>query len=234
MTTIVQRNQERGAGEYGWLSTRYSFSFADWYDPSRMGFGALRVLNDDRIAPARGFGAHQHADMEIITIVMKGAVTHEDSMGNKGAVEAGEVQVMSAGTGVVHAERNDSADEPLELFQLWIMPSVRGVAPRYEQRSFREEVGRNGVTLLASPEGKGGLMMNQDAYVSLIRIPAGASGEYALHDPAHGTYVFVIEGACRISGEELAMRDALGATDASILRIDADEDTLLLAIEVPV
>ncbi|MEK7079815.1 MAG: pirin family protein, partial [Patescibacteria group bacterium] len=122
MEKVVHRSKDRGVGEHGWLSTRYSFSFANWYDPARMGFGALRVINDDTIAPAQGFGTHAHEDMEIITLVMSGTLTHEDSLGNRGSIPAGDVQTMSAGTGVQHSERNDSATEPLTLFQMWILP----------------------------------------------------------------------------------------------------------------
>src|SRR3989344_846255 len=136
MKIEVYKAEERGEGKHGWLTTRYSFSFADWYEPSRMGFGTLRVINDDIIAPQSGFGEHGHRDMEIITIVTEGAVTHTDSMGNEKVVEAGEVQVMSAGTGVVHAERNASPTTPLKLFQIWIEPKERDIAPRYAQKRF--------------------------------------------------------------------------------------------------
>src|SRR5690606_12496739 len=138
-------------GEHGWLSTRYSFSFANWYDPSRMGFGALRVINDDRIAPANGFGAHGHRDMEIVTIVTKGTVRNEDSMGSRGTVPAGDVQAMSAGTGVVHAERNDSPDEELTLFQIWIETARPGAVPRYAQKPFGLGSHEPGLTLLVAP-----------------------------------------------------------------------------------
>lgn len=235
MKIVLHRAEDRGRGEHGWLSTRYSFSFADWYDPARMGFGALRVLNDDRIAPASGFGAHPHRDMEIVTIVTKGAVTHEDSMGNRGTVPAGDVQAMSAGTGVVHAERNDSPDEPLELFQLWIQTAQPGAAPRYAQKPFGLGSTEPGFTLLAGPDGTpDALPLYQDAYVSYGVLAPGQGLTYPRRGAAHGVYVFVIEGTVRVAGETLDTRDAIGITDASELALASDALARVLIMEVPV
>lgn len=232
MQTIVHRASERGKGEYGWLSTRYSFSFADWYEPSRMGFGKLRVINDDIVAPEHGFDMHQHRDMEIITIVMRGTVTHKDSMGNIGTVSAGEAQAMSAGTGVVHAEYNDSADEPLELFQIWIEPAAHGVPPRYAQGLF--EPPEDGLALLVSPDGRDeSLPAHQDIFLWQGRLPAGAAHEYALRDSAHGVYLLVIDGTLQAAGQKLGKRDALGVWDTSTLEIHALEESRFLLIEVP-
>jgi redox-sensitive bicupin YhaK (pirin superfamily) len=228
MRTITHRQQDRGKGEYGWLSTRYSFSFADWYEPSRMGFGALRVINDDRIAPANGFGMHSHQDMEIITIVLTGAVTHKDSLGNVGTVAAGDVQVMSAGTGVSHSEYNDSETEPLELFQIWIEPKTFGIAPAYAQKHFGFPKSAGSVQLV----GKDGLAINQDAGISYVVIDKERP---AIYDIVHGNgvYVFMIEGEAMVTGEKLSARDALGIMDASSVVLNTDGHARLLVIEVP-
>lgn len=229
MTTTLYPAGERGTGEYGWLSTRYSFSFADWYEPTRMGFGALRVLNDDRIAPMSGFGKHAHRDMEIITIVFKGTVTHEDSMGNTGTVTAGEVQVMSAGTGVTHAERNDSSFEELELLQLWVVPREEGITPRYEQKAFPDMH-----ALLVSPDGReGSLCIMQDAFISRARVEPGVPFRYSLYGPKNSVYVFLVEGEVKIGDVTLQTRDALGTKGESELLIEARSAATLIIIEVP-
>lgn len=231
MKTQIHRSGERGVGEHGWLSTRYSFSFADWYEPTRMGFGALRVINDDTIAPQSGFGAHTHKDMEIITIVTGGCVTHQDSMGTQGAVCAGEVQVMSAGTGVVHAETNQSLDTPLTLFQIWIQPNARGVAPRYAQSAFDAQEGR---TLLVSPMGHHeGLHIHQDAYITRLVGRSESSESYVPHTAGNGVYVFVVDGSVRVGDVVLGARDALGVEDSSGFQIHMDAPSILLVIEVP-
>lgn len=226
MKKTLHPANSRGGGEYGWLSTNYSFSFSDWYDPSRMGFGALRVLNDDRIAPAKGFGAHGHRDMEIITIVTAGTVTHTDNMGNVGKVPAGDVQVMSAGTGVMHSEYNESPNEPLSLFQLWIQPKERGIAPRYEQRHFGLSSNVPGVRELVGPDS---LYIHQDAYISHAVV--SGTQEYALHDPNNGVYIFVIEGAMEVAGEKLSDRDALGIEEVESTSLTGTGSALI--IEVP-
>jgi len=232
MQKVVHRADARGKGEHGWLSTRYSFSFADWYDPSRMGFGALRVINDDRIAAAHGFGAHRHQDMEIITIVTKGTVTHEDSMGNKGTVSAGEVQVMSAGTGVTHAERNDSPDEELTLFQIWIATREKGVEPRYAQKSFGESV--SGSRLLVAPDAReGALAIEQDAFITEVILKKDGVTSYELNDPTHGVYVFVIDGSVSLSEETLNMRDAIGIAGEKEISISSTTGAKVLVMEIP-
>jgi redox-sensitive bicupin YhaK (pirin superfamily) len=216
-------------GEHGWLSTRFSFSFADWYDPNRMGFGVLRVLNDDTIAARNGFGMHGHRDMEIITIVTKGAVTHEDNMGNTGLVPAGDVQVMSAGTGVVHSERNDSSSESLELFQIWITPREKGIAPRYAQRSF------SGINaLLVSPDGReGSLAIMQDACITRVRVEPGMPFRYSLFSSGNGVYVFVVAGEVSIDETTLHTRDALEILDTEDFLVESVVSATLLIIEVP-
>ncbi|MEO6536544.1 MAG: pirin family protein [Candidatus Paceibacterota bacterium] len=232
MNNVVHRAGDRGRGDYGWLTTRYSFSFADWYNPARTGFGKLIVINDDRISADNGFGMHQHRDMEIITIVMSGELTHKDNMGNVGTVRAGEVQVMSAGTGVAHSEYNASTTEALELFQIWILPKKLGIAPRYAQASISNEKNEN-TTLLVGPEDtKKGLGINQDAYISKLVLEKGTASSYNTRIEGNGIYLFVISGSIEVQGETLFARDAMGVTDAATADISALESSELLVIEV--
>ena len=230
MKTTIYRASERGVGEYDWLSTRYSFSFANWYEPSRMGFGALRVINDDRIAGKNGFGAHGHRDMEIITIVLSGTLTHEDSMGNRGVIRAGEVQVMSAGTGVVHAEFNESEEE-LTLFQIWITPNATGHAPRYAQQEF--PVGERETVLVAPIGHEGALGIHQDAYITRLSLQPDESSEYRIKKNGNGLYVLVVDGEVAIADEVLGKRDAVGIEDTTAITSTARAKTELLLIEVP-
>lgn len=235
MQTIIHRAHDRGVGDHGWLATRFSFSFADWYDPTRMGFGALRVLNDDVIAPRSGFGKHPHANMEIITIVMRGAVTHTDSMGNTYRIPAGDIQVMSAGKGVMHAEENNE-DEPLELFQIWITPRELGVKSHYDQASFGTLPKTPGVfELLVSgkKETTGALFIHQDAFVSRAYLEKGMSAVYPYIKPQHGVYFFVVSGVVTLGGDTLFARDAIGVVGVESAQIRAEEDALVLAFEVP-
>lgn len=230
MKFLIHKAEDRGAGEHGWLSTRYSFSFANWYEPSRMGFGALRVINDDRIAGKNGFGAHAHTDMEIITIVLSGTLTHKDSMGNTGTIQAGEVQVMSAGTGVVHAEFND-ADEELTLFQIWILPDRKGHEPRYAQRDFGNE---SKETLLVAPLGhEDALGIHQDAYITRLMLEAHEAHEYRIQKEGNGLYVLVVEGEIVVGGETLGKRDAIAFEDSETIGVKAASGAQLLLIEVP-
>jgi redox-sensitive bicupin YhaK (pirin superfamily) len=234
MKKIIHREADRGKADYGWLKTAYSFSFANWYEPTRMGFGVLRVINDDRVAPRTGFDTHSHRDMEIVTIVTSGTVTHKDSLRNTGTVKAGEVQVMSAGTGVAHSEYNLSENEPLSLFQIWIESKTMGIAPRYDQKSFNLEKLKKGMTLVVSPDGKdGSLKINQDAHISFGVVGKDEPLSYELFREKSGVYVFVIEGDIEIAEEKLHMRDAIGITDAERISIKGDESSKILVIEVP-
>lgn len=233
MQTIIHHAEDRGKGEYGWLSTRYSFSFANWYNPARMGFGTLLVINDDRIEADNGFGEHQHDNMEIITIVMEGTLAHKDSMGNAGTVHAGEVQVMSAGTGITHSEYNASATEPLTLFQIWILPNAQGVEPRYAQQEFPVALG-TGIMPLVGPLGKTEVLgIHQDAYISKATLEAGAQLTYQLQREGNGIYALVVSGNPSVAGTFLRARDALGITEASAFELSADAPAEILIIEVP-
>jgi redox-sensitive bicupin YhaK (pirin superfamily) len=232
MQKVVHRASERGIAEHEWLHSRFSFSFAEWYEPTRMGFGALRVINDDIIDSSSGFGMHPHRDMEIVTIVMEGTVTHQDSLGNVGHTSAGDVQVMSAGTGVVHSEYNESPDSALKLFQIWIVPHTRGIEPRYEQMSFGAAKG--GIEVLVGPEGTDApLTMYQDAYVARGVLKAGESLDYAPKVAGNGVYLFVVSGTVTVAGEVLNDRDAVGAIEPGTLTLAAQTDAQLLIFEVP-
>lgn len=229
---IIQRSEERGGGEYGWLKTKHSFSFGQWYDPHRMGFGALRVLNDDVIAPRSGFDTHPHKNMEIITIVKSGELTHRDSMGTVGHLTPGTVQVMSAGSGVFHSEYNES-NEPLSLFQLWIMPNVTNIPPRYEERSYGALA--YGERLLVAPIGTGSgvLEIHQDASISEIILKAEQEVQYTLKDPSHGAYMFVVTGTLQIGAHTLEIGDAAGIENMDEIALTAHTEAKVLVIEVP-
>ena len=228
---VVHKAEGRGSGEYGWLKTRYSFSFADWYEPNRLGFGALRVINDDVIAPKSGFGEHGHRDMEIITIVTEGAVTHTDSMGNEKVVKAGEVQVMSAGTGVVHAERNESLNIPLKLFQIWIESKEPGIAPRYAQKAF--DFSSPGLITLVSHEGNEGLAVNQDACILQTNLRANEELVYKIKKRGNGLYIFIVSGEVVVGGQSLKDRDAAGVTEANEIKIAATFSSRLYLFDIP-
>jgi redox-sensitive bicupin YhaK (pirin superfamily) len=230
MKTLLHKAVDRGQGDYGWLSTRYSFSFADWYNESRVGFGALRVLNDDVIVGGAGFPTHGHRDMEIITIVTEGAVAHKDNAGGNGVVRAGEVQVMSAGKGVLHSEYNASEYNNLFLFQLWILPNKRGITPRYDQKNFDFIKHREGVLPLVNG-GEGTLRIEQDAAISY-----GIIKDKALTvsvGKGNGVYVFVIQSTITIGDTNLSSRDAFGVSDAESFTITGERGATFLLIEVP-
>lgn len=236
MQTLFHPAKERGYAKHGWLTTHHSFSFASYYDPEKMGFGALRVINDDEIAPGAGFGEHPHDNMEIITIPLSGALKHEDSMGNTAVVTAGEVQVMSAGTGVFHAEYNASSTDPVTLFQIWILTDTKNVAPRYDQKRFNSELHRNTFfQVVGNMDTEGALGIHQDARIFLGRFDSGEKREYTFKSPRHGVYFLVIEGAVTIGGKKLSQRDALGVWEADKVTIEAsgDQEAFLMAIEVP-
>ncbi|OGI16125.1 MAG: hypothetical protein A2878_03145 [Candidatus Moranbacteria bacterium RIFCSPHIGHO2_01_FULL_54_31] len=236
MQTVFHPAQSRGYAKHGWLESHHSFSFASYFDPERMGFGALRVINDDNIAAGQGFGRHPHNDMEIITIPLTGALAHQDSMGNAEVIKTGEVQVMSAGTGVEHAEFNASKTENVTLLQIWILTRQNGMAPRYAQKLFNRSFFENRLSVVVGPEGsekEGALFIHQDAWLSLGRFDSDTDIEYALHDPQNGVYFFVIEGGATVAGQRLEKRDAFGVWDTERVSMQVKKDAFLLAIEVP-
>lgn len=239
MEKILHRANTRGQAQHGWLTSSHTFSFGGYHNPNRMGFGKLRVLNDDYVAPAKGFGTHPHKDMEIVSIPLSGALKHEDNMGNKHIIRAGEVQVMSAGTGVTHSEFNQSDTEDVNFLQIWILPKKLGIKPRYEQAEFDPAQRQNTFQTVVSPDGKdGALPINQDAYFSLANIEAGGAALYTPQSPDNGVYVFVISGQAEIKpengdGEYLEARDALGFWQSGPVNVEAIEDAEILCIEVP-
>ena len=234
MKTIIHPAAERGIADHGWLKARHSFSFSSYYHPEKMQFGALRVLNDDTIAPGMGFGKHSHDNMEIITIPLSGGVKHGDSMGNEGIIKPGEVQIMSAGTGVIHSEHNASSSETLNLFQIWIMPELRNIAPRYDQKQFEVSDRLNKFQTLVSPEKSGStLWINQQAWLSLGKFDKASSVNYNLHIPNNGVYVMVVSGELEVAGQLLGERDAIGVSDVSVIKLKFLKETEVLMIEIP-
>lgn len=237
MKKIIHTEATRGRADHGWLKANFSFSFANFYDPKREQFGALRVLNDDLIAPSMGFGTHPHNNMEIITIPLKGVLKHKDNMANHWIpVLPTEVQVMSAGTGVYHSEINGSADEHLSLFQIWILPEKNGVAPRYDQKEFDENERKNKLQILVSSftsDDKNSLKIHQDAQISRIVLDENTTFEYQLKSKNHGVYILNISGAFSIDETKLATRDALGVYETDNFAIKTTLKSDVLLIEVP-
>ena len=225
-------SESRGLADHGWLKSRFTFSFAEYYDPKRMGFGALRVINDDFIAPAKGFGMHPHRDMEIVSIPLAGILNHRDSEGNATGIRKGEVQIMSAGTGIFHSEFNGSENEEVRLLQIWVMPKKYGIKPRYDQKNY--ELKDNELTLLVSPEGTGTAVgINQDAYFSLGRLTQGTTLNYDVKKEGNGVFAFVLSGNVRVNGQELNTRDAVGISETKRLELHAQSAAEILLIEVP-
>lgn len=233
-TNIIHRASERGHANHGWLDAHHTFSFGGYYNPAAMHFGALRVLNDDIVAGGMGFGMHPHDNMEIITIPLKGALAHKDSMGNAETINAGDVQVMSAGTGVRHSEFNPSESEAVNLLQIWLFPNKENVKPRYGQITLDAAAQHNRFAQVISPDaGDEGLWIHQNAWFHLGRLDAGLDVSYELKDPANGVYAFVIEGDVTINGETLGRRDGVGISNVSELDIKAGSDAYVLLMEVP-
>jgi len=237
MKAIIHKAESRGFANHGWLQANHSFSFAGYYNPERLRFGALRVLNDDIIAPKMGFGTHPHDNMEIITIPLGGELKHRDSMHNEWqSVFPGEVQIMSAGTGVKHSEINGSVDKHLSLFQIWIIPNKQNVRPRYDQKSFNPEDRSNKLqTLVTSIDDshKGSLKIHQDAVLSRIDLGKGQSLNYHLKSKNHGVYVMTIHGDVSVDDNKLETRDAVGVYETESFIVNASDVSELLFIEVP-
>jgi quercetin 2,3-dioxygenase len=234
MKTVIHRAGDRGAANHGWLDAKHSFSFAGYHNPDKVHFGALRVLNDDIVAGGGGFPTHPHDNMEIVTIPLKGALQHKDSTGGNGIIKAGDVQIMSAGTGVRHSEFNASATEAVNLFQCWVFPKERNITPRYDQRSFNAADRINKWQVVVSPkEADNALWINQDARFLLTSITAGTSLDYTNAFSGNGVYLMVINGTVTVDGQMLEPRDAIGIAEADSFSITASSDAELMAIEVP-
>jgi quercetin 2,3-dioxygenase len=228
----VRRSDQRGHTQFDWLDSRHSFSFGDYYDPANMGFSVLRVINEDEIAPATGFGTHPHRDMEILTYVTRGAVEHRDSTGTHGVIPAGEVQIMSAGTGIQHSEKNPSPSEPLHLLQIWILPRVQGLKPRYEQRPLPRP-DREGFALVASPEGRdGSLTIHQDVLIDAAILKKGTTVTRPLR-PARKAYVQIVHGGVTLNGSVMDPGDGAQINGEKQLTLAATDNAELLLFDLP-
>jgi quercetin 2,3-dioxygenase len=230
----IHRADSRGHADHGWLKTYHTFSFADYYDTSRIRFGLLRVLNDDIIEPGMGFGTHPHDNMEIVTIPISGALEHRDSTGSGGIINSGDVQVMSAGSGLTHSEFNPSDTEPVNLLQIWVYPKLKDVEPRYDQKTYDPNERVNKLQTLVSPQkNNGSLWLNQDTFFSMAKLEKNKELTYTLNSDSNGLYIFVIDGRIKTSGEELNKRDGLGLENSESTSINAIDNSEVLFIEVP-
>lgn len=234
-TTILHKANTRGYANHGWLESFHSFSFASYYNPERMNFGALRVLNDDRIDGGTGFGKHPHNNMEIISIPLEGALEHQDSMGNKTIIQTGEIQVMSAGSGVAHSEYNESKTKAGKFLQIWVHPNKQNVPPRYDQLSLNVADRHNTLQQILSPDpADAGVWIHQDAWFHLGRFDADFSIDYQLKRPKNGVYLFVITGEVEVEGTRLEARDALGIWNTDEINLSkTSKDAEILILEVP-
>lgn len=236
MKTIVHKADSRGFADHGWLKSYHTFSFASYQNADRMNFGTLRVLNDDVVQPKMGFGTHPHKNMEIISIPLSGALTHKDSMGNKRPIEEGEVQVMSAGTGLTHSEFNDSSTNAVNFLQLWIIPEAMNVTPNYEQRKFDISSQNNKLQTIVAPKNKlveDALPISQQAFIYRADLTSGNAVTLSVKDQNNGFYIFVVEGEVQIEGNILNSRDAIGVWETDNLEVEAKKHAHVIVIEVP-
>ncbi|MDH4468984.1 MAG: pirin family protein [Bacteriovoracaceae bacterium] len=232
MNIVYHASSSRGAANFGWLDSKHTFSFGEYFNPERVNFGKLRVLNDDTVAPGKGFGTHPHRDMEIVSIPLSGSLMHKDSEGNEQLIRKGEVQIMSAGTGVYHSEFNASLTEEVKFLQIWIMPKNLAIHPRYEQKKFEFQLGE--WTNVVSPleHNLGGVKVNQDAFFSMIHFDKQEIN-YSLKAKGNGIYLFIVAGSIVIEGKTYSLRDGVGITDLEQISITSNEYTELLVIEIP-
>jgi len=233
MQTFFYPAGSRGHADHGWLNAFHSFSFAGYYNPLRMHFGALRVLNDDTVEGGQGFGMHPHDNMEIVTIPLEGALEHKDSMGNSSVINAGDVQVMSAGTGVYHSEFNHFPDRPVKLLQVWVFPNEQGVKPRYDQRTFDPKEFHNTFKTIVSDNDPEAMYLHQHAAFSIGELEKGTTTSYKVKHNGNGIYVFVISGVVTIGENTLGKRDAVGITETTSIDVSTSENAKVLLIEVP-
>ena len=231
---ILYKSNSRGSADHGWLKSKHTFSFANYYNPERMHFGVLRVLNDDFVAPGMGFGTHPHDNMEIISIPLEGDLEHKDSMGNRTIIKNGDIQVMSAGTGIQHSEYNNSKNNPVKFLQIWLFPNKRNVQPRYDQLTLLKEERLGKFQQILSPDPTdAGVWIHQDAWFHIAQIEPGKELNYSLKKAGNGIYSFVLNGTVRIDDIELSDRDALGVWDTKEIKYTALTTTEVLVMEVP-
>jgi len=235
MNKVLHPAQSRGFADHGWLKSFHSFSFANYYNPQKMHFGVLRVLNDDEVAPSMGFGTHPHDNMEIISIPLSGELKHKDSMGNEAVIKTGEIQVMSAGTGIEHSEFNASTTHPVKFLQIWLFPNKKNVTPRYDQIQLPDLAKYNELHQVLSPNVEdAGVWIHQNAWFHMGTFDAGNTQSYALNDSRNGLYLFIIEGSIEIEGETLGARDSIGLSDLNEISFTSVRaSTRVLLMEVP-
>jgi redox-sensitive bicupin YhaK (pirin superfamily) len=230
----IRRSADRGTANFGWLFSRHTFSFGDYYDSRQMGFGPLRVINEDRVQPGQGFGTHGHRDMEIISYVLEGALEHKDSIGTGSVIRPGDVQIMSAGTGIRHSEFNPSQSEPVHFLQIWIEPARDGIAPRYDQKRFPDEEKRGRLRLVGSSDGRdGSIVIHQDAELRAAILAAGEGATHALR-PGRRAWLQVVRGAVELNGQALAAGDGAAVRDEAALTVTSKADgTEILLFDLP-
>lgn len=234
MNTIYHENESRGLADHGWLVSRHTFSFASYYNPERINFGLLRVLNDDIVEPTMGFGDHPHENMEIVSLPLSGSLRHRDSMGNTHIISSNEVQIMSAGSGITHSEYNNSAAEKVNFLQIWVLPKKKDITPRYDQKAFDPNERKNRFQLIVSPDtSEHTVRINQDAWFSLADIDGGQDIVYQKKREDNGVYFFVIEGDAIVDGGVVHRRDGCGLEGGVTHTVKAETKTQLLVIEVP-
>jgi len=231
---VIHKADTRGKADFGWLNSHHTFSFGHYFEPSRVHFGALRVLNDDIVSQGMGFGTHPHDNMEIISIPLEGDLEHQDSMGNKTVIKHGDVQVMSAGTGIQHSEYNKNKDQQVKFLQIWVFPKVRNVEPRYDQITLNVEDRINKFQQILSPNADdAGVWIYQDAWFHLGKFDEGKSSTYTIKKEGNGVYAFILSGEVTINGEKLSTRDGMGIEDAKELTVEANTNAEILLMEVP-
>jgi redox-sensitive bicupin YhaK (pirin superfamily) len=232
--SILHKADSRGNANHGWLQSRHTFSFADYHNPERTHFGVLRVLNDDTVAAGMGFGKHPHENMEIISIPLEGDLEHKDSMGNSTLIKSGDIQVMSAGTGVAHSEYNKNTDAPVKFLQIWVFPDKRDVQPRYGQVTLNKNAMHNKLMNIVSPQGGGGsVWIQQKAWFHMAEFDAGTTINYTLKSKQNGVYIFVLKGEVKVDEQELATRDGYGVWNIESLNLKAEKNSKILMMEVP-
>ncbi|HDZ03596.1 hypothetical protein LCGC14_0127780 [marine sediment metagenome] len=234
MKTILHKSDTRGHADHGWLNSYHSFSFANYHDAERMNFGVLRVLNDDTVAAGRGFGTHPHSNMEIISIPLEGDLQHLDDIGNSTVIKAGDVQVMSAGTGVSHSEYNKNKDQAVKFLQIWIMPNKEGVIPRYDQISIKDIATKNNLYQILSPNpNDAGVWIHQNAWFHLGDYELENTDSYTVKQKGNGVYIFVLEGEFEFENQKLNKRDGLGIWDIDTINFKTNGNSKILVMEVP-
>ena len=233
MKTVLHQAATRGHANFGWLDSYHSFSFGHYYDPERVHFGALRVLNDDTVSAGMGFGKHPHDNMEIVSIPLSGDLHHKDSTGRDEIIREHDVQIMSAGSGIAHSEMNANRDKPVKFLQIWVLPKEQNIEPRYQQKSFKPENRVNQLLNVVAPDNEAAVWINQDAWFSLGNFTKGFSTNYQIKKSGNGVYVFVLEGSLEIAGQNIGTRDGLGISELESLEIKANTEAQIVLIEIP-